>query len=140
RSMKRGEDFSKYDMTFHDDARRFEASSYNMPGIYGLAASLELFQEIGIENISKHVLGLTDRLVEGVREKGYRVISPRESGAASGIVAFTSPTHNHHAIQQHLEKEHRIIIVVREGRLRVSPHLYNSPDEIDRLIEVLPKH
>ena len=140
RSMKRGEDFSKYDMTFHDDARRFEASSYNMPGIYGLAASLELFQEIGLENISEHVLGLTDRLVEGVREKGYRVISPREPGAASGIVAFTSPTHNHHAIQQHLEKEHRIIIVVREGRLRASPHLYNSPDEIDRLIDVLPKH
>ena len=138
--MKRGEDYGKYDMTFHDDARRFEASSYNMPGIYGLAASLELLQEIGIENICEHVLGLTDRLVEGVRHKGYRVISPREPGAASGIVAFASPTHDHHAVQQHLEKEHRIIIVVRDGRLRVSPHLYNSPDEIDRLIELLPKH
>ena len=138
--MKRGEDYSKYDMTFHDDARRFEASSYNMAGIYGLAASLELLQEIGIENISAHVLGLTDRLVEGVREKGYRVISPREPGAASGIVAFKSPTHDHHAIQQHLEKEHRIIIVVSEGRLRASPHLYNSPDEIDRLIDILTKN
>ncbi len=140
RSMKRGEDFGHYDLTFHDDARRFEASSYNMAGIYGLGASLELLNEVGIENIEKHVLSLTDRLVEGIRAKGYRLISRREEGAASGIVAFTSPTHDHDQIQQHLEKEHRIIITVREGRLRVSPHLYNTPEEIDRLIDVLPKH
>lgn len=140
RGMKNGEDFGHYDLNFHDDARRFEASSFNMAGIYGLGASIALLREVGIENITRHVLSLTDRLVVGVREKGYRVISPREGGAASGIVAFTSPTHDLVEMQQHLEQEHRIIIAVREGRLRVSPHLYNTPEEIDRLIEVLPKH
>ncbi len=140
RSVKRGSDYLRYDLTFHDDARRFEASSYNLAGIYGLGASLELIKEVGIDNISRHVLSLTDRLAEGVREKGYRLISARDEGAASGIVAFTSPTHDLNQIQQHLEHEHRIIIAVREGRLRVSPHMYNSPEEIDRLIDLLPKH
>ena len=140
RSVKRGADFLRYDLTFHDDARRFEASAYNIAGIYGLGASIELLRKVGIDNISRHVLSLTDRLVEGVREKGYRVISAREEGAASGIVAFTSPTHDHDQIGQHLEREHRIIIAVRSGRLRVSPHLYNTTEEIDRLIDVLPKH
>lgn len=140
RSMKKGEDFGRYVFDFHDDARRFEPSSYNMAGIYGLGAGIELLTEIGIDKIAAHVLALTDRLVAGVRAKGYRVISPREPGAASAIVAFTSPAHDPNVVQMHLEKEHRIIIAVRENRLRVSPHLYNSPEEIDRLIDVLPKH
>ncbi len=140
RSVKHGSDFLRYDLTFHDDARRFEASSYNLAGIHGLGASIELIKEVGIDNISRHVLSLTDRLAEGVRDKGYRVISARDQGAASGIVAFTSPTHDHTQIQQHLEQEHRIIIVVREGRLRVSPHMYNTLEEIERLIDLLPKH
>ena len=105
-----------------------------------LITTLEPIDGQDIDNISRHVLSLTDRLVEGLREKGYRVISAREEGAASGIVAFTSPTHDHDQIGQHLEREHRIIIAVREGRLRVSPHLYNTPEEIDRLVDVLPKH
>ncbi len=140
RSMVNGEDYGNYQFEFHSDARRFEAGSYNMAGVYGLGASIELLQEIGIDNIAEHVLSITDRLVNGLREKAYRVVSHREGGAASGIVAFTSPTHDLDHIQRHLESEYRIIIAVREGRLRVSPHLYNSEEEIDLLLDALPKH
>ncbi len=140
RSVKNAHNFDRYEFIFQDDARRFEGGSYNMAGLYGLGASLGLLQEVGVADIMQHVLALTDRLVQGVRDKGYRVVSPREEGAASGIVAFTSPVHNSHDIQRHLEQEHRIILSVRSGRLRASPHLYNTPEEIDRLVELLPKH
>jgi selenocysteine lyase/cysteine desulfurase len=43
-------------------------------------------------------------------------------------------------MQRHLEQEHRIITVVRDGKLRVSPHLYNTLEEIDRVVEAMPKH
>ncbi len=140
RSMKQGTNYGHHAIDFHDDARRFEASAYNMAGLSALGAALELLTEIGVPEIAKRVLKLTDQLVDGLRAKGYRVISPREPGAASGIVAFSSPTHDHDQIQRHLEGEHRIIIAVREGRLRASPHLYNTEDEIQRLVETLPKH
>jgi selenocysteine lyase/cysteine desulfurase len=39
-----------------------------------------------------------------------------------------------------LQNEHRIVIAVRSGRLRSSPHIYNTESEIDQLIEALPKH
>ncbi|HOW19365.1 MAG TPA: aminotransferase class V-fold PLP-dependent enzyme, partial [Phycisphaerae bacterium] len=86
------------------------------------------------------VLALTDRLVAGLREKRYRVISSRQSGEASGIVAFVSDRHDHAEIQRRLQAEHRLVIALREGRLRASPHFYNTEEEIDQLVALLPPH
>ena len=83
---------------------------------------------------------MTDRLTEGLREKGYRVVSSRMPGEASGIVAFFSDIHALEPLQRHLQTEHRIVIAVRCGRLRASPHVYNTEREIDQLVEALPKH
>jgi selenocysteine lyase/cysteine desulfurase len=83
---------------------------------------------------------LTERLVNGVRDKGYRIISSRRPEEASGIVTFISDVHDHSEVQRHLVSEHRVVIALREGRLRASPHVYNTTDEIDQLIELLPTH
>jgi selenocysteine lyase/cysteine desulfurase len=139
-SMKNMLDFSNYQFEFHDDARRYDSGAYNLPGIYALGGCLELLLELGIPNIESRVLHLTDRLVTGLREKGYRIVSSREKGEASAIVAFISGAHNHEALRIRLENEHRIIIATRCGRLRASPHFYNSTAEIDQLIEALPAH
>ena len=138
--MKNATDYGNYQFEFLDDARRFECGSYNVAGVYGLGASLALFLEIGVDRIWSHVRTLTDRLVTGLRDKGYRVISSRQPGEESGIVAFLSDVHDHDEIQRHLQAEHRIVIAVREGRLRSSPHLYNTTDEIDQLVDALPRH
>jgi selenocysteine lyase/cysteine desulfurase len=55
-------------------------------------------------------------------------------------VSFTTAAHDPHAIVRKLRKEHRAEIVVREGRLRASPHFYNTEAQIDRLVELLPAH
>ena len=139
-SMKDRFQFSKTHFEFADTARRYEAGSYNMAGIFALDGAIELTLEIGIENIAKRLLFLTDRLTDGLRAKGYRVISSRTPTEASSIVAFRSDVHDHDKIQAHLEAEHRIVIAVRCGRLRASPHFYNTEREIDQLVEALPKH
>lgn len=139
-TMKEPFEFAKYQFEFADTAQRYEAGSYNLPGIFGLGAAIEQVLEIGIEKIAHRLLHLTDRLTIQLRDKGYRVISSRTPAEASGIVAFISDLHDHDEIQRHLETEHRIVIAVRCGRLRASPHIYNSEGEIDQLIEFLPKH
>ncbi len=139
-SMKEPFSFGRYQFEFADSARRYDTGSYNLPGIYALGGAIELLQEIGIEQISRRVQTLTDRLTTGLREKGYRVVSSRSPTEASGIVAFSSDLHDHDRIQRHLQAEHRIVIAVRSGRLRASPHFYASDREIDQLIETLPKH
>jgi len=55
-------------------------------------------------------------------------------------VSFTSSAHDPQAIVRKLRKEHHTEIVVREGRLRASPHFYNTEAQIDRLIDLLPAH
>jgi cysteine desulfurase/selenocysteine lyase len=138
--MKHAEDYGHYQFEFRDDARRFDAGAYNLAGIFGLGGALELLLEVGIENVWKRVRELTDRLVAGVREKGYRVISSRRPGESSGIVAFASDRHDPEHVRQHLKAEHRIIVAVRSNRLRASPHFYNTMEEMEHLIRVLPVH
>ncbi len=139
-SVKNADNFSQYNLDFRDDARRFDGGSYNLAGIWGLGASLEWLLDIGIETIWERVRSLTDRLVDGVRAKGYRVVSSRESGEASAVVAFVSGTHDHTRIVNHLRQEYRTIVASRVGRIRVSPHFYNTEEEIDQLIDHLPGH
>jgi selenocysteine lyase/cysteine desulfurase len=132
--------YERMHLEFAPTGRRYEAGSYNLPGIFALGGALEFIAEVGLENITFRVLQLTDRLTAGLREKGYRIISSRQAVDRSAIVAFISDVHDHNAIQRHLESEHRIVIAVRCGRLRASPHFYNSEAEIDQLIETLPSH
>ena len=138
--MVDADDYGQYRLEFRSDARRFDSGSYNIVGILGLGGSLELWLELGVDRIAHRVLDLTDRLTDGVTAKGYRVISDRSKTHASSIVAFTSDRHDQSQIRRQLRQQHRVIISCRQGRLRASPHVYNTPEQIDQLIELLPAH
>jgi len=135
--------YGDYRFEFEDDARRFEPGSYNIPGILGLGASLELLLEVGMDEVWSRVEALTGRLCDGLADKGYRVDSPKGPGERSGIVIFDRPDPTVRPTPE-LEKivaileDRRIIIVVREGRLRASPHFYNTLQQIDALVDALP--
>jgi len=136
-SVVRHWDYENYDFTLKADARKFECGSYNVAGIYGLGGALELLHEVTIENISRRILDLTDRLVGGLRASGWRIVSPRGEGKSSGIVAATREGVDLGRVRETLLRDHRIVTSVRGGCLRISPHFYNSEDEIDFLVEVL---
>jgi len=138
--MKDARDYGNYLFEYVNTACRFDIGSYNIAGIYGLGASIEMFRDIGMDKVGAQVLMLTDRLVVGLSEKGYRVVSSRAPGEASGIVTFTSDRHDLAALRGQLESEHRVVTALREGRLRVSPHFYNTTGEIDQLVSLLPGH
>jgi len=140
RSMKDPNNFDKIQFEFAESAKRYDGGSYNLAGVYALGGAIELVKETGIEAIAQRLLHLTDRMVDGLRGKGYRVLSSRAPGEGSGIVAFFSDMHDPHQIQRHLQCEHRIVIAVRRGRLRASPHVYQTEGEIDQLVEALPAH
>ncbi|MEX0776364.1 MAG: aminotransferase class V-fold PLP-dependent enzyme [Phycisphaeraceae bacterium] len=143
-NMLDAQNYGDYRFEFQPDARRFEPGSYNIPGVLALGATLELLLEIGADEIWRRLEALTARLCEGLREKGYRIFSPRGEGERSGIVIFDPPESRDTGripdptqIVADLEQQ-GIIIVMREGRLRASPHFYNTAGQIERLIEALP--
>jgi selenocysteine lyase/cysteine desulfurase len=134
------QDYGNYDYTLRPDAGRYECGSYNVPGLLSFGAAVELLMSLGVEAVSARLRDLTDRLIDGLRSKGYRVLSPRDTGRWSGIVSFlAADPARHQSIWQRLRAEHRTELAVREGRLRASPHFYNTFEQIDRLVEHLPR-
>ena len=146
-SVNNPEDYLNYDQPYAPGARRFEAGALNTAGVAGLGAAIELFLQIGLEKIESHLLDLGDYLCDRLREsregqkglmdRGYRVVSSRRDGEKSAIICLQ---HEKYSAQElcHLLDDRRIITTARLGRLRVSPHFYNTREEIDRLIEALP--
>lgn len=133
-------DYGTYDFTLKPDAGRYECGTYNVPGLLALKAALEVLDDAGIDAIAQRLFDLGDHLIAGLEAKGYQIVSPRTEGQWSGIVSFRSPVHPHEPIVTRLRKEHRTEISLREGRLRCSPHFYNTTEQLDRLVDLLPSH
>ena len=120
------------------DARRFEPGTENAPGIFGLTARLETIERIGARQIEERVIGLTDRLCDQLSEKGYTITSPRGAGEKSGIVTFTHPQIDGATLFSTITKAN-IQASLRAAGVRISPHYYNSEDEIDAVVDCLPE-
>jgi selenocysteine lyase/cysteine desulfurase len=131
-------DYSSRDMTLRPDAGRYECGTLNTPGCFGLRASLEFLLKVGIDEISSAVCSLAGRLARGVEAKGYEIMGgSRTAETGSGIVSFRRPDRDCAAIVRHM-RDLNIVVAPRAGWIRTSPHFYVTPDQIDRMIEVLP--
>jgi selenocysteine lyase/cysteine desulfurase len=118
-------------------ARRFEAGTPPIPSIYGGVAGMELMMEIGVAETREHVLGLTERLIAGVDDLGGVVVTPREPerrGALLCVRATDAP-----ALVSALDVA-GIITSERDGNLRISPHAYNTEDDVDTVLGALRRH
>jgi selenocysteine lyase/cysteine desulfurase len=126
-----------YNLRYADSARRFEPSVQNLAGMYGLGASLDLLTGIGTDVISDWVLGLSASVAAAVTEKGYRVASSERPGEMSGIVSVEIPGGDATAVAAALSQR-KISCAVRDGRIRVSSHIFNNQEDIDQLVAALP--
>jgi selenocysteine lyase/cysteine desulfurase len=131
-------DFSRIHFDLKPHAGRWESGSLNVAGVLGLGASLGLLLEIGIDRIAARVLELTDHLCLRVAEQPTPALfSSRAPGEASGIVSLTVQDPGDLKRRVIRCRDQHIVINQRGGRLRVSPHFYNTVDELDRLVELL---
>jgi selenocysteine lyase/cysteine desulfurase len=129
-------DFARIDFTLKPHAGRWEGGTPNAAGIAGLGASLELLLNIGIDAVAARVLHLTEHLCERAARAGLRVFSSRAPAERSGIVSLEFPGADLKALVTRCRAA-GIVVNRRAGRLRVSPHCYNSDEELDRLVDVL---
>ncbi|MGC8874637.1 MAG: aminotransferase class V-fold PLP-dependent enzyme [Chloroflexia bacterium] len=133
-AVVRPEPYLAYDWTLRADAQRFEPASPNVAGLYGLHAALSLLLEVGVERIYAYLLELTDHLISGLEALGFELLTPRDRERRAGIVTCRTP--DVPGDWERLKDAH-VLVSQREGYLRISPHFYNLPEEIDRLLEVL---
>jgi cysteine desulfurase/selenocysteine lyase len=118
-----------------DTARRFMLSgNIDLGAFSGLAAALDYHLRIGPAVIEARVLALTDRLIAGLQRLGLPIISPLGSSERSAIVTFrvADPDTTLEGL-----RARGIHAAKRMEAIRVSPHFYNTEDEIDRLLQSL---
>lgn len=131
-----------FQMDIHDyspspTARRFEAGTPPVPNIYAGIAGIRLMREIGVAATAEHVRGLNDLLLEGLDELGARVVTPRDPARRGPLIAVESS--DVHALVEALAAD-EIVTSSRDANLRISPHCYNSTEDIRALLDSLARH
>ncbi len=135
-------DFFNYEQPLKAGAARFEHSSSNLTAAVGLDAALGIFESIdgGMEAVEERILGLAEYAMNGLELIGYPVVTPRADSERAGIVCFRAHPERQDMTPQHIvnELEERAIFVAARGDVvRISPHFYNTSEEIDTLLNVL---
>jgi cysteine desulfurase/selenocysteine lyase len=129
-------DYASRDMSLRPDAGRYECGTLNTIGCFGLHAALELLLEVGIDGVTTAVQYLGDQIWDGAREIGYETLGRRSPETGAGIVCIRKPGVESPFIVRKL-KDAGFIVAPRQGWVRLAPHFYIAPDEIDALLRTL---
>jgi selenocysteine lyase/cysteine desulfurase len=117
-----------YDMTWRDDARRFEFITLPFQEFAGMNASLELFFELGLETVAGHIESLADEIVAwALSAPSMQLVTPVESARRAGIVCVRPPDGDRASERL---KSRGVVHSLREGNIRLSPHMYNSIEDV----------
>jgi selenocysteine lyase/cysteine desulfurase len=135
KSVRDADTYLPYHFDPRPDAAKFEPGSPSVLGTYALGAAIDLLLEIGPDRIERRLFELTDRLADGLRARGARIVSPWEADARSGIVVFQRGEDPQGLCAELIRRG--FIVRVRGGGIRVAPHFYNNEDDIDRLLQAL---
>ena len=131
------DDFSRlteYNPTFRADARRFEMITLPFQDFVGMTASLQLLLEVGVRDIAEVTRATHAPILKWAQENDVRITSPTENGHRSAIICVAPPKP---AEAYHGLKRARVVCSLREGAIRLSPHYYNTVEEMEKVIEVL---
>lgn len=136
RSVREPMRFLDYAQPLADSASRFEGGTINYPALVGFGESLRLITEAGLNLIERHVLRLSGRLIDGAVRGGIPVVSDRDERARSGIVLLGLGRHTVEGLSQRADAA-RVQLTIRDSGVRVSPHGYNTEEDIDRVLDLL---
>ncbi len=141
-SVEEPYDFFNYEQPLKRGAWRFEHSFPNVMPIVGLDSALGMFDTLdgGMQSVEKRILGLTDYALQGLERLGYPLLTPRGEGERSGIVSFQlHPERPDLTTSQAVEilAERSITVAARGEGLRISPHFYNTFEDLDQLLNAL---
>jgi selenocysteine lyase/cysteine desulfurase len=121
------------------DARRWDAAEmathFNL-NLMAMSAGVELVLRFGAATVQQHNATLIDALFERL-PAGYAAASPLEMSARAAYGSFTAADAQQTAAVYARLRADGFVVALRQGRIRVAPHLFNSMEQIERLISRL---
>ena len=130
--------FERDALRLRDDARRFETGTPTLPQAWTASGGLSIILEVGVERIRERNQELTRRIIERTDESDMELLSPREDERRGGLVRLRVPGGTDaakKALHDLFAKD--VVLDQRGDALRISPHFFNTEDEIDHCFDTL---
>ena len=137
-SFEDTDDFSamcSYQEQRHRDARRFEMVTLPFQDFVGMIRSIELLLELGIDAIERHLAAINRPVLEWAERRGVPLASPT-GRHGSGMVCLVPPEAGRVFAELTAAG---VVASYREGAIRLSPHCYNTIDEMSRVADLLER-
>ena len=127
-------DFAPGRIRLADGARRFAQGTPPIPGLYSALGGLEIIEEVGVRSITEESRRRTQALVDFALENGLPLKSPAVAAerGASVMVASSDPERLVEALALR-----RVFVDARPGVVRISPHFFNTDQEVEAAQQAL---
>jgi kynureninase len=126
------------EMRFTDNsAFKFLNGTPQLPALYAVKAGYKIIREIGVKKIRKRSIALTERIIQKAREHTFEINSPLNSQSRGGTVVVQ--TEKSEQISKELLKRDFLIDWRPDAGIRISPHFYNTMDEVDEIMEEMKR-
>jgi kynureninase len=122
-------------MRFRDDALRFAIGTPSIPALYAAKEGPKIVAEAGLDAIREKSLRQTSRMIALADARGFELHTPREAHRRGGTVCVRTP--HARAVSEALNEANVACDYRPESGIRMSPHFYNSDEEIDRAFEII---
>ncbi len=127
--------FEVEEMDWREDAFRFLSGTPAIPSLYANRPGIEIIRQVGVENIRAKSMHQTALLIELAQEAGFEVNSPVVPETRGGTVTVNPP--HAYEVSRALLARNIVIDYRANAGIRVSPHFYNSDDEVRAVIHAI---
>ncbi len=115
-------------------ARKFESMGQRDDAcIAAMATTAAFHQEIGVAAVEARMMALARRIRRGARELGLSLVTPDDDTMAAGVVIIRVPAENSREVFSRMYEEHGIAASTAGG-FRLSPHIYNTGEHVERAL------
>ncbi len=126
-------DFEQQNLQEAKTAQRFECGGSNTLNIQILHSSLNIFEEIGFNNISQALTERIDLLFSQLQAAGFEIATPTLSKQRAGIISFRVPDEDSADLCQRFNQQ-GLICSQRGDNIRFSPHFYLTEEQVNCVV------
>jgi kynureninase len=128
-------DFEVDDIEFREDAFRFLNGTPAIPSLYANRPGVDIIAQVGVPNIRAKSMRQTALLIDLAEAAGFAVHSPRRPAERGGTVTIAPP--HAYEVSRELITRNILIDYRAQAGIRISPHFYNSDDEVRLVVETI---
>ncbi|HEX4001248.1 MAG TPA: aminotransferase class V-fold PLP-dependent enzyme [Candidatus Acidoferrales bacterium] len=119
-------------------ARRWDAAeTANFTNLAALDASLDLVLAVGVDEVARHNHALVTQIIERLPGSHCALASPAERERRGPYLCIAARDAGQTAALFEKLRQNRVFVSLREGSIRIAPYLYNTPEQIARVMDLL---